>query len=394
MTRELKLALVVGFLLVLLVSVLIADHLSTSRKAQLDTQVAEQPSVAPVPGPQTPLDHQPFVAITQGQGGGVTHQAVPGSVPGTNATPESTPGRVASGLPFPELTPLNGGTSSMPSPFQAQPILNLSESPRPGEFSPAGTSTHHTIPSTGVATGAEPTRKPAEVAMGPEGFVVPLGQNPIVEPTGAQSPVPGLDQSDTLQGGTSASDATGSIGSAFEKPLSTPSSESRLGLPFIDPKPSQPDRWHTVVSGDSAFSIAKRYYGKGEHWKKLAKANGNRIGPDGQLRVGVRIRLPLAEDLGIRSASSDDKGKAKDSLNRDAKPKDKGSLVKPNDTRIARDDKAGSARTYVVRKGDTLSTISQRELGTMKRTSEIMKLNKISDPSSLKIGATLQLPAT
>ena len=50
------------------------------------------------------------------------------------------------------------------------------------------------------------------------------------------------------------------------------------------------------------------------------------------------------------------------------------------------------AREYVVRRGDTLSNISQAQLGTARRWREIAALNNIPAPHSLKIGQVLTLP--
>jgi nucleoid-associated protein YgaU len=270
------------------------------------------------------------------------------------------------------------------------------------------------VPATTPAIETGPASQPTSLSeqlvigsqpqIGGEGFVLPLGQNPVVDSGSGQSAVAGLTQPDTLSGNEPAptslvveSRQSSSLAQPFERKLDAQAqSKGAVGAHgTTSASPKREDRWHTVVSGDSAFSIAKRYYGKGEYWKRLAKANGNRIGSEGQLRVGVRIKLPPAEDLGIRAAKDDvakgaDKSAPKGQNKSNDKSQDKArpSTDKPSERLIA------NARPYVIRKGDTLSTISQRELGTMKRAGEIMKLNKISDPGSLRVGATLQLPAT
>jgi nucleoid-associated protein YgaU len=50
--------------------------------------------------------------------------------------------------------------------------------------------------------------------------------------------------------------------------------------------------------------------------------------------------------------------------------------------------------TYVVGKGDTLSTISRKAYGTAARANDILKANanQISSPSALKIGMNLVIP--
>ena len=50
-------------------------------------------------------------------------------------------------------------------------------------------------------------------------------------------------------------------------------------------------------------------------------------------------------------------------------------------------------RTVTVKSGETLSDIARRELGTANRAGEIADMNGIEDPTKLKAGQTLKLPA-
>ena len=49
---------------------------------------------------------------------------------------------------------------------------------------------------------------------------------------------------------------------------------------------------------------------------------------------------------------------------------------------------------YQIKKGDTLLTIAERELGDRKRVNEILDLNPGIDPERLRVGAIINLPAT
>ena len=55
---------------------------------------------------------------------------------------------------------------------------------------------------------------------------------------------------------------------------------------------------------------------------------------------------------------------------------------------------SAARKTYVVRAGDTLSTIAARVLGNQALWKSIATLNGIRDPSSLKAGTRLVLPST
>jgi nucleoid-associated protein YgaU len=343
-TRELKLALIVGFLLVLLVSVLIADHLSTARKAQLDEKVATQPVVVPITQPQA-VPSQPIV-ITQGRTGSIVE-------PGTTQTASTTPGQDPTvvgqvvGRVGERISDVANGNTQIP------PAVNTTQ--------------------VTVGNSTPP--------------LIPFGQSPI-----SQQPVAANQTSADTLGANGASSPTITLSTTPELPTIAGPSVTTLELPTLVPEPAplnQPsaadteDRWHTIAAGDSAYSIAKKYYGKGEYWKQLAKYNGDRMGKNGVLRVGVRVKIPTADKLGIASSALIGKNLPVAPVKADAaKPVDK-------DSKIA---KSSGARSYVVKKGDTLGHIAQRELGTTKRADEIMKLNKISDAASLRVGQTLAMP--
>jgi nucleoid-associated protein YgaU len=52
----------------------------------------------------------------------------------------------------------------------------------------------------------------------------------------------------------------------------------------------------------------------------------------------------------------------------------------------------GSAGEYVVKRGDTLAEIAQRELGDANQWKRIAQLNDIDDPKTLATGKRLQIP--
>lgn len=338
MTRELKLALIVGFLLVLLVSVLIADHLSSARKAELSSTVSTNPAIAPVIAP-APTPQEPVVTIEQGQNGGIKFA-------GDTAAPITTPGGqiVAENA----VTDIATRTGEVIAP----PMVD-------------------TVKVSG----------PVTISQGPTPDQV-IGQ-------------------DTLGGNQQASPDNTSIKTQIDnaqgvevKPFSGGNSVKLAGNGItVLPEPTTPtkpetkasdDQWYTIAQGDSAFKIAKKFYGKGEYWKQLQAYNGDRIGKDGTLRVGVRVKIPDASKLGIKDAPATKQAdkSTKPTTKTETQQADKTS--KPATT---------AGRTYTVKKGDTLGQISQRELGTSKRVEEIVKLNKLKSASSIREGMKLTLPA-
>jgi nucleoid-associated protein YgaU len=156
------------------------------------------------------------------------------------------------------------------------------------------------------------------------------------------------------------------------------------------------ERWHTIASGDTAMKIAKRYYGDSNAWRELQKYNGDRIGKNGELRVGVRVRIPAPEKLGLK-AKSESKAEPKSEPKAPAK-----TTGTPSETRIAskpepksepKGDTKSLGKTYTVKKGDTLGEIAMNQLGTMKRADEIVKLNGLKNAGAIREGMTLKMPA-
>ncbi len=117
-----------------------------------------------------------------------------------------------------------------------------------------------------------------------------------------------------------------------------------------------PDRvMHKVTVGDDLWSLAERYYGDGRDWRKIARANPDVLtgGPD-RLEPGWKLAIPDIE------APAEQPGE----------------------------------RMVTVRRGDTLSAIAERELGTAEKWQVIYRLNRaqLSDPDELAAGLRLRLP--
>ena len=176
--------------------------------------------------------------------------------------------------------------------------------------------------------------------------------------------------------------------------------ESRLVLPLADveirprgepdksvapggassgPDHAVSERWHVVVSGESLWTIAERYYGTGSASGGLARANADRVSKSGMVRVGVRLRIPAPEALGL-------KGKLPAEVAHET-PAPRGPGSHKRSLTL-------TGGTHTVRKNETLSEIASRELGRSTRMGEIVALNRdqISDPDEIRAGMVLRLP--
>jgi LysM repeat protein len=123
--------------------------------------------------------------------------------------------------------------------------------------------------------------------------------------------------------------------------------------------PAQPQddvkHHHVVQAGDDLWSLAERYYGDGRDWRKIATANPAVLtgGPD-RLQIGWKLKIPDVDE----------------------------------------DVASWSDRVITVRRGDTLSSIAERELGSASRWTDIFPANRaqLSDPDELAVGMQLLLP--
>lgn len=151
-------------------------------------------------------------------------------------------------------------------------------------------------------------------------------------------------------------------------PGAQPAGGATLPVTLDTPKPVVPaaETIYTVVAGDSLWKIAHRQYGGGDVQKSIDAiyAANPTLGVGENLKIGQKLKLPA--------------GVAKDPA------------------RLSADLQADATggRTYVVKEGDSLSTIAKQELGSTKRWMEIYELNRtrISDPAKIKVGMKLTLP--
>ena len=124
----------------------------------------------------------------------------------------------------------------------------------------------------------------------------------------------------------------------------------------------------TVKKGETLSGIASKALGSAQRWREIAKLNP-KVDPD-RLHVGVKLVLPTGaapESSTLQPAVAE----------------------APAKTQRAR----SSGGKYVIQKGDMLSLIAQRELGSAARWREIAKLNPKVNPDKLLVGTSLILPS-
>lgn len=331
MTRELKLALIVGFTLVLVVTVLISDHLSKARQVKLDTGNS-QLTVGPAQWPRE-----------VGGGNTPSMNPVPGplaQIPETKpAEPKAMPSQVADSTPRePSPEPLVSKVADAGKPaMESVPELRLGRTPDP-------------LAEEIKARGGTVDNKTGT-------FQLPVTARVDRTPTGDPRPTSG--------------------------------SAEKIAPPTVKPTTSTPtpgEQSYTIAAGDSAFKVAEKFYGDGKAWRKLAEFNAGKVGKDGEVRAGQTIRIPTSEVL-LGKASP----KVKE-LTKAADPKLPKADKKATDKKLPEAPKA--AKTYVVQKGDSLGAIAQKTMGSSKKMGELLAANSdvIDDEDNVPAGTVLKIP--
>jgi nucleoid-associated protein YgaU len=361
-TRELKLALIFGFVIVLFVTVLVSDHLSQARRAQLAATVQDTPrGLDAQPAPWTPMPElapssQPIAALPPVQ------EAAPEGVrePLGEAGADSGLGALAS-----------GGTEVEEAPVL---IAQGTGAREVGEAREAGANPHESLLDQATRLGMQ-IRERAD------------GLTELTPPPAA------------LRTGTERNAGDRAAGERVTARDSTAPAPT-------NPAPTREVsvRTHRVASGESLAKIAARYYGEQKHWRALAQFNG--MTAETVLKVGAEVKVPELAALTGRPSDSPrvaptPEGGRGTPARREATP-----APAPREQRVAeaarrqpeatpaRGGREAVGRTYTVRRGDTLGEIAQRELGTSRRARDILALNNLSDAGSIRVGQVLKMPGT
>lgn len=264
------------------------------------------------------------------------------------STTDRTSG-AASTLPLPLTTDLAttnaGGAPDQPIEPDKDGVGSRSSTLGPSMARPAGTGLATSPPSTTTAT-------PGAPALGPS--------NPAPSPRSTDARPPG--------GGGTADPRTAPPGAPSGAPVVPPA--TTVLSPATEPvKPvsattTPRTQTYTVAEGDNLWSIAQAWFGDGNKWDLIAKANPF-VDPE-HLKVGQVLNLPT-------------------------KDAQRPVPVAPP----ASSGPSGGPIVYVVTSGDTLRQIARTYYGDANKWPIIFEVNNAvmdGDPHTLKVGMKLTIP--
>lgn len=327
MTREQKLALIIGFSLILAVGVLISDHLSRARTETIiaDTEI-DQPMVV----------HR-LAEVPPGIGeSGLPHA-------GRDAVVAEAPPVTLPTLPIRE--PMSG-LGAQP---QSDPVTIADVGPREASEARPGLST------------------PADQ---------PIASAPIeVRLTNANSRTLDLPGFEPVDG--------------YARPMiddSIPAESVQQSRPptVISAVQQNPPKQvtHVVAEGETLYGIAARYYGNGDFWPELLKANKQAADEEGRVFEGARLVIPQRGGTPVAQTRTT------------TPPSPSKPAATPSTASTAQTNTSGGYGSYTIKPGDTLSEISQELMGTMRRMNELIELNRdqIQDADDIRVGMKLRYP--
>ena len=164
----------------------------------------------------------------------------------------------------------------------------------------------------------------------------------------------------------------GDLTASLDRTLGGITAPAKTAPPAAKPDVPAGGTAHAIESGENFSTLAKKFYGDGNLYYVIQKANPS-VDPT-RLKIGQSVTIP---DRAAAEA-------AKPAVKTDAKP----DAAKP-------DAPADSGYTHVVSGSDTLYSIAEKRLGRAALWKEIYELNKSTiggDPTKLQVGMTLRLP--
>ena len=154
--------------------------------------------------------------------------------------------------------------------------------------------------------------------------------------------------------------------------ISTTPNGSTASSPSTPITPGKRDpRIHIVKPNESLYGIALKYYGNGDKWNLIKNANPTTVSESGAVNAGAKLLIPFDPEI----------------LKQLENP-----ATSPTTSAMASRTNPQPSNEITVKPGDTLSQLSLKYLGSSKHWEKILKHNNMKDASELRAGMKLKLP--
>lgn len=210
-----------------------------------------------------------------------------------------------------------------------------------------------------------------KAAAKPAATVPGLNLDALFDGKGGAAPTPQARGSENAGNGGSGNSGSTPVGGGT-KPADVPAPDTK--------RPT-----YVIKAGDSFESIARTQLKDAGLLELVMQLNPD-VSPK-RMQPGKELVLPSAAEIAARKAPP--LAKASETPKVDAKPDAKGTAKA--DPKVVTPI-AAEERLYTVQKGDTFERIAQAELGSRKRTAELMAANPGIKPEGLRKGQRIKLP--
>jgi nucleoid-associated protein YgaU len=319
MTREHKLALILGFALVLVVGVLISDHLSGARQATLESILDDSAAEPPLLAAGRPLPTSPQAdpgldsAEAEREVYASNQPREPEPIAGAPERDSTPPASIVTGQP------LDDDRLALADRPETRPSVSVDELRRYAkeQFGIELTPVTPVVGMAGDTQARQPAREPERAAQrsnhpAPRLHTVQAdetlwsiaqryfddgalharlaayNQSRLPDPSalrvGLTILIPTKDEL------TSASDATLAARGAEAKPATAAPAPTQAATTTA--KPESPAREYVVKKGDTLGEISMDTLGTSKRWREIYEMNQDRIDDPNNVVVGTRLRLP------------------------------------------------------------------------------------------------------